>query len=263
MLFGDYERYSYARAPLIETVCQLRFPAILTIDTKEPADFQEAVRQQFPRYAVRSEQPAPRLLYPGTPQQKLEQPAPIPNHHFLSEDNRWKINLTRDFIALSTLNYTHWEEFARHLDRILADFIRIYRPAPFQRVGLRFLNAFSRQRLGLEDRLWNDLFEPPFLGPLDEEDIVESATSKCTVDLETDCVGGVHMKLHAGPGRLGDGRKDPEVKFILDGDFSVSGRVTPDRLPEQLEAMHRYAVRLFLGSMTNTLFTALGATPKE
>ena len=260
MLFGDYERYTYERSPLVETVCQLRFPTILNISAKDPADFQDAVRQQFPRYVARTERPAPRLINPGTPQQKLEQPAPIPNHNFISEDGRWKINLTQDFIALSTLGYTSWEEFAQRLDFILASFIQIYQPAPFQRVGLRYVNAFSRQKLGLDGYKWNDLLEPPFLGPLDEEDIVEASTTKCSIDLETLCVGDIHMKLHAGPGRIGDIKRDPEVKFILDGDFSAAGRITPDQLPQKLEAMHRYAVRLFLGSMTNTLFTALNPT---
>ena len=26
MLFAPYERYQYARAPLVEVICQLRFP---------------------------------------------------------------------------------------------------------------------------------------------------------------------------------------------------------------------------------------------
>lgn len=51
MLFSEYARYQYVRSPLVEVICQLRFPAILTINTKEPAEFQEAVRHDFPRYA--------------------------------------------------------------------------------------------------------------------------------------------------------------------------------------------------------------------
>ncbi len=258
MLFSNYERYAYNKAPLIETICQLRFPAILNIGAKEPAEFQEAIRHQFPRYAVKTEQLPPRLVNPGTPQQKLEQQPPIQNYNFISEDNLWKINLTRNFIALSTLRYTTWEDFAQRLDKPLAQFLQIYQPAPFERIGLRYVNAFSRKRLGLESSAWNDLLEPPFLGPLDEEDVVESATAKCSIDLDTRLAGDIHMKMHAGPGLLGGGKQDPEVKFILDGDFSAQGQITPDRVPERLEAMHQYAVRLFLGSMTNTLFTALG-----
>ena len=35
MLFAEYERCHYARPPLIEVVCQLRFPAILSIGAQD------------------------------------------------------------------------------------------------------------------------------------------------------------------------------------------------------------------------------------
>ena len=85
---------------------------------------------------------------------QVERQAPITNYHFLSADGRWKLNLTKDFIALSTLGYSGWEDFALHLDKALAAFIQIYKPAYFQRVGLRYVNLFSRIRLGLEDVSW-------------------------------------------------------------------------------------------------------------
>lgn len=258
MLFAEYQKGGFANSPLVETICQLRFPAILSIGAQEPVEFQEAIRSLFPRYAMREERVPPRLLHPGTPQQTVEQPPAIRNYHFISEDGLWKINLTRDFIALSTLRYTRWEDFAQRLDAPLAHFIQLYHPAPFERIGLRYVNAFSRKRLGLEGSAWNDLLEPPFLGPLDEDDITESATSKCAIQLETSLEGGVKLKMHAGPGLLGDGKKDPEVKFILDGDFSVTGTLPADRVPQQLEVMHRHAVCLFLGACTNTLRSALG-----
>ena len=80
----------------------------------------------------------------------LEPQKPITNYNFISEDGRWKLNLTQGFIALSTLSYTRWEDFATRLDRPLAQFIQLYQPAFFERIGLRYVNAVSRQRLGLE-----------------------------------------------------------------------------------------------------------------
>ena len=149
MLFAEYQRYQYARSPLIEVICQLRFPTILTINSGEPADFQEAIRQEFPRYAARKEQLPPKVVGAGGPNAKVEPQSPITNHSFISADGLWKINLTKDFIALSTLRYTNWEDFALRLDKPLAQFIQVYQPAFFQRVGLRYLNAISKKRLGL------------------------------------------------------------------------------------------------------------------
>ena len=50
MISSDNRRYAYGKSQLIEVICQLRFPTILSIDTREPADFQEPVREAFPRY---------------------------------------------------------------------------------------------------------------------------------------------------------------------------------------------------------------------
>lgn len=260
MLFSDYERYTYARPPLVETVCQLRFPIILHIDANEPAAFQEAVRRDFPRYVVREERLPQRILNPGTPQQALEQPQTIRNYTFLSADNLWKLNLTRSFIALSTLRYTRWEEFAQKLDKPLAQFIQIYQPAFFERLGLRYVNAISRQRLGLEDQLWDDLIRDHYVGILGQPDVEETEITKCSLDVETPLVGGYRMKLHAGPGLIGGGKTDKEVKFILDSDFSASGQLTADSVPAKLEDMHRFALCLFRGAITDELHQAMGPT---
>ena len=139
MLFADNTRYSYVNSPLIEVICQLRFPTILSIGSTEPAQFQEAVRSDFPRYAARQDQQSVRVV-----DGKVEQPAPITNYNFISTDGLWKINLTQNFVALSTLRYTRWEDFAQRLDKILALFIQIYQPSFFERIGLRYVNAFSR-----------------------------------------------------------------------------------------------------------------------
>ena len=261
MLFADYQRYQYARSPLIEVICQLRFPTILSINTAEPADFQEAIRQDFPRYAARKEQGPPKLVGAGGPSPKVEPQSPITNHSFVSADGFWKINLTKDFIALSTLRYTRWEDFALRLDKPLAQFIQVYQPAFFQRLGLRYVNAISKKRLGLTDLLWDDLIRSPYLGILGEPDVDETKVGRSSVDTEIALDGGVRMKVHAGPGLINGGKQDPEPKFILDGDFSHSGELSAEKLPAALEELHRYAVRFFHGAILPELHEAMGPAP--
>ena len=147
MLFAEYERCQYARPPLVEVICQFRFPAILSIGAKEPAEFQEAVRREFPKYMARQEQPAPKITGLGGPNPKVEPQSPITNYNFISADGAWKLNLTTGFIALSTLRYTRWEDFANRLDKPLAQFIQIYEPAFFERIGLRYVNALRDRAL--------------------------------------------------------------------------------------------------------------------
>lgn len=259
MLFAPYERLQYARSPLVEVICQLRFPTILSIGANEPAAFQEAVRKDFPRYAARQEQVPPKVVKKGNAT-ALEPQKPITNYHFVSEDGRWKLNLTQNFIALSTLSYQRWEDFAARLDQPLAQFIQIYQPAFFERLGLRYVNAISRQRLGLEDQLWDDLIRDHYVGILGQPDVEETEITKCSLDVETPLVGGYRMKVHAGPGLIGGGKTDKEVKFILDSDFSASGQLTADSVPAKLEDMHRFALCLFRGAITDELHQAMGPT---
>ena len=264
MLFAANDnRYLYARSPLAEVICQLRFPTILSIGAKEPAEFQEAIRNEYPRYAARQEHPAPKLTGIGSPNPTLQQQPPVTNYHFISQDGKWKINLTNTFIALSTVGYTQWEDFAQRLDFILAQFIRIYQPAYFERIGLRYLNAFSRKAVGMEDMLWDDLIQSAYIGILGEPDVDETTVSKCSVDVEMSLGGDCRLKLHAGPGMLKRGPQEAqnEVRFILDGDFSAAGNLTGDQVPSRMETLHSWATRLFQGAITRELHDAMGPIP--
>lgn len=48
--FPETPRVIYAKNPLFEVICQLRFPAILKIDSEIPAGFQEKLRASFPLF---------------------------------------------------------------------------------------------------------------------------------------------------------------------------------------------------------------------
>ncbi|MEG2037953.1 MAG: TIGR04255 family protein, partial [Ruthenibacterium sp.] len=194
MLLSEREDCHYDHRSVNEVICQLRFPTILAIDKDEPAAFQDAIRADFPRYAVQQET-APKAP-DGT------QPSAITNYSFLSADNLWKINLTRGFLALSTLQYTDWASFAHLLDRSLVQFIRLYEPAFFERIGLRYVNIFSRSKLGLDGVPFSELFSPAYLGPLSQKDVREENLIKCAIDLDLKLDSSCTAKIHAGPGRL-------------------------------------------------------------
>ena len=242
-------------------ICQLRFPAILSIGAREPADFQDAIRAMFPRYAAKQEQPAPRITGLGTPAAKLEQAQPIINYNFISADGKWKLNLTNNFISLSTVAYPGWEEFGKHFDLPLAQFIRIYQPAFFERIGLRYVNVFSRKALELEGEPWRELMAAPYLGVLAEEDVDEARTQKCSVDVELSLDSTCRAKIHAGPGMIKknvpNAPQDPEVKFILDMDLFMGGQIDPRMAAGGLETLHGHSTALFQGAITDKLHSAM------
>lgn len=261
MLFSDHPRTHYRSAPAHEVICQLRFPTILTINNVEPADFQEAIREAFPQYARREEAAPPKVTGLGGPNPRVEQQPPVTNYTFLSADGRWKLNLTRDFIALSTLSYPGWEEFARHLDKPLASFIQIYQPAFFQRVGLRYVNIFSRTKLGLEGTPWSELFVPAYTALLREPDVEEDRILGCNSDAIVKLDSSCQAKIHAGPGRMKpagpNAPQDPEVKFIFDMDLSMGGNTPCTLSAAALETLHGHGTRIFEGAITDRLRQAM------
>ena len=256
-MFRHMPRVIYRNNQIVNVVCQLRFPTILSIGTKAPDEFQNAVRKEFPRYETKKEQPAPKLVNRNG-MIAAEKQEPIVNHCFISEDGEWQINLTSGFVALSSHSYTDWETFARKLDRVLAEFSRIYEPAWFERVGLRYVNAFSREELGLQDRRWNELLQPAFVGLLDEEDVQDGDFLRCTQDAELKARGGCRVKLHAGPGMIRRrGIAEQTARFILDLDVYMQGKVQPAHLTGALQTVHLNADTVFRNAITDELHDAM------
>ena len=74
-MFSTEERCVYDKNQLVEVICQLRFPEILTIGANLPVEFQEAIRGEFPQYSKRQEVPAPKLAgLPGNLSLQKQEP---------------------------------------------------------------------------------------------------------------------------------------------------------------------------------------------
>ena len=256
-MFSNKERCLYQKNQLAEVICQLRFPEILSIEAKAPADFQDAIREEFPQFQRRQEAPAPKLA--GVPGNMTIQNQPaITNYQFASADGIWRVNLTSKFISLTCARYTCWEDFAGKLDKPLAAFIKLYKPAYFERVGLRYLNFISREDLDLAGTPFRDLIAPCYLGPLMEEDVPEATTSRCSMDLEMAIRGGCRAKIHAGPGLIKRGnQQEKEVKFIFDQDLFLPGQLPVNLSAGALQTLHSQADSIFRGAITDTLHDAM------
>ena len=259
-MFSRDDRCYYMNNQLGDVICQLRFPEILSIGAQPPVAFQEAIRDEYPQYSALQETPAPRLT--GAPGNFAveNQPTTI-NYQFLSEDGAWRINLTSKFISLACNRYTSWEDFARKLDKPLVAFIQIYKPAYFERVGLRYLNFFSRNSLGLQNVPFRELIAPIYLGPLADEEVSEVQSGRCTVEAELTLKAGCRLKLHTGPGMIKRGNQpDPELKFIFDQDLFMPGKVPVNMTTGALNTLHTQAFSIFRGAITDRLHDAMAPT---
>ncbi|MCD7934362.1 MAG: TIGR04255 family protein [Oscillospiraceae bacterium] len=259
MKSAEGKPFIYEKNQLIEVICQLRFPTILSIKAKEPAEFQDTIRENFPVYRCQTEKLA---AAPNS------EPKTVQNHSFIAENGGYRLSLTKNFIALSSMRYTSWEDFAHTLDEPLGQFIRIYRPAYFERVGLRYVNGVSRERLGLQERRWNDLFQPQYLSVLDSDSVDERSVNKCATDIEMKLDEHASIKLHAGPGlvrcnvRTGNGMQvvqEKESRFIFDQDLFSTGNIKLPAVMEMLDLLHGHADRIFSEAITDVLHDAMDA----
>lgn len=258
-MFSNDPRCIYANNQLAEVICQLRFPTILTINAQEPAQFQDEIRDVFPKYSSRQEQPPAKVTaVPGQPP-RVEPQKPITNYQFASADGQYRIHLTQNFISLSCSRYVSWEEFAKMMDKPLATFIKLYHPAYFERVGLRYINAFSRTSLGLEETPFRELLQPAYLGLLADETVPETVFGRCSQDVEAKLPGGCKLKLRCGLGTLrrGGDASDKETKLILDLDVSMGGNIPVNMAAASMQTAHTQAGSIFRDAITDTLHSAM------
>ncbi len=243
-MFSTEDRCIYTQNQLAEVICQLRFSEILTIETELPAAFQEEIRSVFPQYSVRRENAGPDKQ--------------VNNYQFATPDGVWRINLSSGFISLACTKYPRWETFATMLDKPLTAFIRLYHPAYFERIGLRYLNFFSRRDLKIESLPLRELITPQYLSVLTDMDVNEATTARCTVDLDVVIHGGSRAKIHAGPGKVNrNGVVDPETKYIFDLDLFMAGNIPVSTAAGALETLHRQSYGIFRGAITDTLHDAM------
>ena len=257
-MFSNEARCILEKNALLEVICQLRFPEILKIEAAAPAEFQDAIRVDYPQYSKKIEQLPPQVV-----DSKPVPQGTVNNYQFVSENSQWKVSLTKGFIALSTHGYTRWEEFARRLDLILAAFIKTYEPAYFTRVGLRYINAFNKKKLELVDYSWRELIQPGYLGLMGDEDAQEKAFVKNEQTVNAAMPGGAKANIKCGPATVHKvnnltKQSTQENVFMLDLDLFMDGKTPINHAVPALNIVHGNADSLFRGAVTDTLLDAMG-----
>ena len=257
MPFPEVKRVIYNKNPLEKVTCQLRFPPILKIDAQIPADFQERIRKDFPNFSETTE--GWEMILPGEVNmpipsevlKEIRQTSGNKNYEFYSEDEQWKVNLTRTFIALSSSHYRKWEEFNAKLAGPLEALIEIYSPQNFSRIGLRYIDVIRRSKLVLGDDSWKKLLRPDVLGILNSsyDQDVENFESKYEMHLsDRKSMVRVITRLLT---------IDDEICFVIDSDFYDSNKTNLKDSQEKLNYFNKRASRLFRWCITEDLHQAM------
>jgi len=265
MPLPDTGRVIFKRNPLIEVVCQLRFPPILRIEAEVPADFQECIRKEFPNYSkspsIKVEGPSnlpedvPSDLIRQFDAIKLSaQSSAYRNHEFSSEDGSWKLTLARTFIALTTTKYERWERFSEKLERPLEALLKIYEPAYFTRVGLRYIDIICRSELNLKDVAWSELLRPFILGLISTTELGDSIRDyQGSYEINLDDQESVVRLVTKLVNKADNG----EECFVIDSDLFVMKKIELRDAVERLRFFNIRASRLIQWCMTERLFKAL------
>jgi uncharacterized protein (TIGR04255 family) len=265
MPFPETPRFIYDKNPLVEVVCQLRFPRILKIDADAPAVFQEKIRREYPLFRENS---VTDLKLNLPPEIVKMSGGVFPSsmrtgkgaYDFISADEKWKVGLTSEFIALSTLKYERWEDFKSHLEKPLNALIEIYEPSFFSRIGLRYKDLIRREELGLGNSKWAELLEPHIAGELGIDDIAASIREIAKqVRIHLPDNEGTVLLQH---GLVHDDESDSEeVYYLIDSDFSTTEQTEISHAIEKLNDFNQQSKRLFRWCITNRLHEAMGPQP--
>ena len=258
MPFPDSPRVIYRKNPLAEVICQLKFPPVLRIDSEPPAGFQERIRAEYPRYA---ESARGLLRLPdGVPAEVvklIQSVAPLGapgGHEFGSADKNWTVTLARDFLALKTTEYRHWEEFCDRIERLLFALTEEYNPTFFTRIGLRYVDVIQRSKLGLSNASWAELLNPHMAGEFASPDIggeIEHATRETLLRFAEH---GGRVTIRHGTATA---EPDKEACFLIDADYFVEAEQETTDAIQILKRFNQGAGQLFRWCIDKRLHSAL------
>ena len=264
MPFPPSDRVIYAKNPLIEVICQIRFPTVLRISTESPTEFQERIRQEYPLYALQE----PSIDVPALPKEvaalvggmlKLPTLSALPTHRFSSRDRQRSISLSQDFVALTELRYTRWEDFRTQMKGSVDALEAVYHPAFYTRVGLRYKDLISRRGLGLDEARWAELLKSHMLGELGATEVADEVSGVMTQStIRLGDIPGAHVKLNHG---LVKRRGSDEDCYLIDSDFAMEAPEGVDEPFAILDRFNRLAGCLFRWAITDKLHRAMEPVP--
>jgi len=241
-------RVQFNKAPLIETIFQIQFPEILKISSEAPAVFQELIRSDYPNLSQSVITNTVARQGQGT-----KVLPPVKNYDFINAAGNTKVSITNTFVAVSTLNYTKWEEFKTICMDIVSKMVGVYHPNVIQRVGLRYKDLISRTKWGMERKQWKELIRAEYLGALAEVD--ENLIPRYVLDYEVvNPDNGIVTHNHR---ELVLQRSNLEKSMLIDNDYYKVGVFSSDSVDSIAEDLHNEAGFFFRNVFTQELETAM------
>lgn len=164
-LFGDIpERLLLSNAPLVRVLGQARFPKIMKISEESYiADFQEAIRKEYPHFQSDVVQGVELNLAGQALQHRVMNSVVW---RFFDPSRELRVSLSQDAITLETARYVSRTDFLERLLFVLRCLEETIAPSLVQRVGFRYIDRLQGEGLiGTLDKL----IQPQLLNVLHPE----------------------------------------------------------------------------------------------
>lgn len=251
-LFPETPREQYSEAPLVQVVCQLKFPKLLKIDSAPPVEFQERIRQRFP---LMQKLPNLPINLPPEVAQLFAQQTGVNNYQFVTEDTSQVIALNSDTLSLATSKYKDWKSFEEVFFLAFSALNEIYQPSFFTRIGLRYVDAIDRAKLGLGQTPWSRLLNPSVLGELSRpefENNLEGMASRA-IRLKNPDGSGSILFQHG----LAHPDADNNFVYVFDIDFFTETKTEVNNVTAALKLFNHQAGNAFRWCITDELKAAL------
>ncbi len=218
------------KSNLLDTVvCELRFPALLHLETEKPTEFASKLRSKFPIY-----QPGQTAtLTPAGPT------TPTANYTFSKRHRESWVGLTATSLSYSTNAYKNFDIFLNEINEVLVAILPLLETNFFTRLGLRYVNRINigNSHSDLNGRV-NDhlsgLIEARVLGPV--------MRHRTTVEGGLETAGNYTFQYGLEPDHAKSGGSGTSI--LLDFDYYVTD-IDSNAVTDTLTRFHKTHFNFF------------------
>lgn len=238
VLFPPVERVIFEKNPLVEVVCEVKYPVLAEIDASPPSHFQQRLRQLYPLYhrTVDGDGAAEVRLF--------------------STDGLWQVVLRDDYLSLNTTCYECWEEFSARWDVVWEAFLSAYPSVcALESLALIYVDVLDREAIGCGQTPWGDLLQGALIThilPWADAGL-RGWEQRARFDVDNQQALILWMGWE-------DASKTP---FMLSGAFVKETRFDVQECRDVQEQLREYTSRVFCSFLTDTAYQALAPRRDE
>jgi uncharacterized protein (TIGR04255 family) len=250
MIFPVQKRVHFARNPLKEVSIQINFHEAIDLPTESVIQLKDSLKHEFPWTEKKEAQEVNIQADTGAVERKT---SPVYEFYDVNRENILFVGSSA--IGLRTRSYENWGNFfSKFLLLFDAPLIRECTDS-ISRIGLRYQDVIERSTLEIDPETpWGELLNPSLTGLFDCGVIARNLTANMTQTVINLGNKDEFVKLQTG---IVENNKTKESCFIIDSDFSASGRFAHDRSAEFLSRFNTEARNLFRWSISDRLFELL------